>query len=52
MNTYFKISLQMHRHSLNSNILLEVVYWIDLNKEYYGNETFVICYAWVKRITS
>ena len=29
-------------HSLNSNILLEVVYWIDLNKEYYGNETFVI----------
>ena len=29
-------------HSLNSNSLLEVVYWIDLNKEYYGNETFLI----------
>ena len=43
MNTYFEISLQMYRaYSLNSNILLEVVYWIDLNKEYYGNETFLI----------
>ena len=28
-------------HSLNSNILLEVVYWIDLNKEYYGNENLL-----------
>ena len=34
MNTYVKISLQMYRAFLNSNILLAVVYWIDLNKEY------------------
>ena len=37
MNTYFKISLQMYKA-----FLLEVVHWIDLNKEYNGNETFLI----------
>ena len=35
-------------HSLNSNILSEVVYWIDLNKEW----NLSYCYAWVRRITS
>ena len=41
MNSYFKISLQMYR-AFFSNTSLEVVYWIDLNKEYHGMKPFLL----------
>ena len=42
MNTHFKISLQMYGAFFKQQHLLEVMYWINLNKEYYGNENLLL----------
>ena len=51
--TYFVLSVSWYLgHSLNSNILLDGVYWTDLNDNTTGMKTFWYWHPWVRQITS